>query len=75
MTTDTGHVGYGEAPPTAVLGKRTMPGAEWFAGARLNYAEHMLGHVLPRLGRWEEALAAQFLERQRQRRRRTMQCC
>jgi acetoacetyl-CoA synthetase len=26
-----------------VLGSREMPGAEWFAGARLNYAEHMLG--------------------------------
>ena len=23
-----------------VLGSREMPGAEWFAGARLNYAEH-----------------------------------
>jgi acetoacetyl-CoA synthetase len=26
-----------------VLGSRQMPGAEWFPGARLNYAEHMLG--------------------------------
>ena len=26
-----------------VLGRREMPGAEWFPGARLNYAEHMLG--------------------------------
>jgi len=25
-----------------VLGKREMPGAEWFPGARLNYAEHIL---------------------------------
>ncbi len=24
-----------------VLGRREMPGAEWFAGARLNYAEHV----------------------------------
>src|SRR5680860_723845 len=24
-----------------VLGSREMPGAEWFAGARLNYAEHV----------------------------------
>jgi len=32
----------GSAPPTAVLGARTMPGAEWFPGARLNYAEHVL---------------------------------
>jgi acetoacetyl-CoA synthetase len=26
-----------------VLGRREMPGAEWFPGARLNYAQHMLG--------------------------------
>lgn len=26
----------------AVLGKRTMPGAQWFTGARLNFAEHIL---------------------------------
>ena len=25
-----------------VLGRRDMPGAEWFPGARLNYAEHLL---------------------------------
>jgi acetoacetyl-CoA synthetase len=25
-----------------VLGERSMPGAQWFAGARLNYAENML---------------------------------
>jgi acetoacetyl-CoA synthetase len=30
------------APPTAVLGARTMPGADWFPGARLNYAQHVL---------------------------------
>lgn len=29
-------------PPTRVLGRRDMPGAEWFPGARLNYAEHIL---------------------------------
>jgi acetoacetyl-CoA synthetase len=28
--------------PTAVLGRREMPGAEWFPGATLNYAEHLL---------------------------------
>jgi acetoacetyl-CoA synthetase len=28
--------------PTAVLGSRAMPAAEWFAGATLNYAEHAL---------------------------------
>ena len=29
-------------PYEAVLGDRAMPGARWFAGARLNYAEHAL---------------------------------
>ena len=28
-------------PYDAVLGNRDMPGAEWFAGSRLNYAEHI----------------------------------
>jgi acetoacetyl-CoA synthetase len=36
------------APPAKVLGKRTMPGAEWFPGARLNYAEHALRNERPR---------------------------
>ena len=31
------------APYTRVLGSREMPGAEWFPGALLNYAEHMVG--------------------------------
>jgi len=31
-------------PYSRVLGKRSMPGAEWFPGARLNYAEHILRH-------------------------------
>jgi acetoacetyl-CoA synthetase len=30
-------------PPERVLGSQAMPGAEWFPGATLNYAEHMLG--------------------------------
>ncbi|HMM74371.1 MAG TPA: acetoacetate--CoA ligase [Gammaproteobacteria bacterium] len=30
------------APYTRVLARREMPGAEWFPGARLNFAEHML---------------------------------
>jgi acetoacetyl-CoA synthetase len=30
-------------PYERVLGSRAMPGAEWFPGARLNYAEHLLG--------------------------------
>ncbi|MCW2547453.1 MAG: acetoacetyl-CoA synthase [Mycobacterium sp.] len=31
-----------ESPPRAVLGSREMPGARWFPGATLNYAEHAL---------------------------------
>ena len=31
-------------PHTRVLGSSSMPGAEWFPGARLNYAEHALRH-------------------------------
>jgi acetoacetyl-CoA synthetase len=30
-------------PPERVVGRREMPGAEWFPGATLNYAEHALG--------------------------------
>ena len=29
-------------PYERVLAERAMPGAEWFPGARLNYAEHVL---------------------------------
>jgi acetoacetyl-CoA synthetase len=29
-------------PYSAVLAERTMPGARWFEGAQLNYAEHLL---------------------------------
>jgi acetoacetyl-CoA synthetase len=32
-----------QTPYERVLGRRTMPGAEWFTGARLNYAEHVVG--------------------------------
>jgi acetoacetyl-CoA synthetase len=31
-----------QTPPTAVLPDPTMPGAKWFPGATLNYAEHVL---------------------------------
>jgi acetoacetyl-CoA synthetase len=31
------------APYERVLSDRVMPGAKWFEGARLNYAEHMVG--------------------------------
>jgi acetoacetyl-CoA synthetase len=30
-----------------VLGSREMPGAEWFPGARLNYAQHLLRQARP----------------------------
>jgi acetoacetyl-CoA synthetase len=32
-----------KTPYTRVLGSDRMPGAQWFPGARLNYAEHMVG--------------------------------
>ncbi len=35
------------APPQRVLGRREMPGAEWFPGARLNYAQHVLRRERP----------------------------
>jgi hypothetical protein len=35
------------APATSVLASRTMPGAQWFPGARLNYAEHVLRNERP----------------------------
>ena len=34
-------------PHRVVLGRRTMPGAEWFPGATLNYARHTLRHERP----------------------------
>ena len=33
-------------PYDRVLSSRTMPGAVWFAGSRVNYAEHVLRHEL-----------------------------
>jgi acetoacetyl-CoA synthetase len=39
--------------PAAVLGRRSMPGAEWFPGAELNYAENLFG------GKRDSALAIQ----------------
>src|SRR5450631_4537711 len=35
------------APFSRVLGRRSMPGAEWFPGARLNYAGHILSRERP----------------------------
>jgi acetoacetyl-CoA synthetase len=34
-------------PFERVLGRRSMPGAEWFPGARLNYAGHILSRERP----------------------------
>ncbi len=34
-------------PASMVLGRRTMPGADWFPGARLNYAQHVLRNERP----------------------------
>ena len=31
--------------PDKILGKREMPGAEWFPGATLNYADQMLSRA------------------------------
>lgn len=33
-----------DAPYAQVLDRRVMPGAKWFEGARVNYAEHLLRH-------------------------------
>ncbi len=46
-------------PYERVLGSRTMPGAEWFPGARLNYAEHALRHER------EGAVALMYLSERR----------
>src|SRR5213592_230815 len=40
-------------PYERVLGRRSMPGAEWFPGAELNYAEHLFR------GKSDSALAIQ----------------
>jgi acetoacetyl-CoA synthetase len=34
-------------PHTAVLAKNAMPGAVWFPGAKVNYAQQVLRHVAP----------------------------
>jgi acetoacetyl-CoA synthetase len=43
----------GHTPYERVLGDRSMPGAQWFTGSTLNYAEHVFR------GRDEDALALQ----------------
>ncbi|MEU7525272.1 acetoacetate--CoA ligase [Saccharothrix sp. NPDC042600] len=57
--------------PTAVLGARAMPGAEWFPGATLNYAEHALRHDTDDLAvifHREDGLASQLTYRELRRR-------
>ncbi|WP_226351570.1 acetoacetate--CoA ligase [Pseudonocardia sp. ICBG601] len=44
--------------PTATLGSRDMPGAQWFPGATLNYAEHAL---TPGPGRADDDVAVEFV--------------
>jgi len=44
--------------PSAVLGSRDMPGAEWFPGSTLNYAEHAL---TPGPGRADADVAIEFV--------------
>ena len=36
-----------DSPYERVLGSRAMPGAEWFPGASLNYAEHLFDAARP----------------------------
>ena len=36
-------------PHSAVLAKNVMPGAQWFPGAQVNYAQQVLRHVAPAL--------------------------
>ncbi|WP_281357536.1 acetyl-coenzyme A synthetase N-terminal domain-containing protein, partial [Micromonospora maritima] len=43
-------------PPTATLAERAMPGARWFPGATLNYAENVLR--MPGLGDDDPAVVA-----------------
>ena len=52
-------------PPTTVLGSRSMPGATWFPGATLNYAEHALVHGP---GKADDDLAVIFVREDGQRR-------
>jgi acetoacetyl-CoA synthetase len=44
-------------PYDRVLARRTMPGARWFAGARLNYAENVLRGVASVTPRDDDAVA------------------
>jgi acetoacetyl-CoA synthetase len=48
-----------EQPGSAVLGERSMPGASWFPGSRLSYAEHIFR------GRDDDAVALRFASESR----------
>lgn len=39
------HEVIASAPPTTVLAERRMPGAQWFPGTELNWAENLLRHT------------------------------
>ncbi|GAA5145073.1 acetoacetate--CoA ligase [Pseudonocardia eucalypti] len=55
--------------PTAVLGSREMPGAQWFPGATLNYAEHALTPGGPNAPRADDDTALIFVREDDQERR------
>ena len=48
-----------ERPGSGVLGDRSMPGASWFPGSRLSYAEHIFRH------RDDDAVAVRFASESR----------
>jgi acetoacetyl-CoA synthetase len=48
-----------EQPASAVLGSQEMPGAQWFPGARLSYAEHIFR------GKEDDAVALRFASESR----------
>ena len=48
----------GSRPYDRVLGRREMPGAEWFPGAELSYAEHVFRGTRRRRGRDRARLRA-----------------
>jgi acetoacetyl-CoA synthetase len=49
-----------EEPASAVLGSESMPGAQWFPGSRLSYAEHIFR------GKDDDAVALRFASESRQ---------
>ncbi|GAA0532993.1 acetoacetate--CoA ligase [Paractinoplanes ferrugineus] len=53
----------GHSPATAVLAEEVMPGARWFPGATLNYAEHVLR--MPGIGDDEPVVIAYSQSREK----------